>query len=250
MARPTLLKKMVHLYTNHDNGFYCFWMFWDIDNLIQRYPLVVDRNLATNLNTAHNMFCQIAESQDITLTILEKVWFKYVLFSKIKSSGRYVDRILFAFLGQPTMKIKCATDELTTKLLIDELQGEESISFCYLKRGLDFGTKPTGDTPEKRGSTPVRSKTRSATDFDPAGNAGFMALETEDDLPFRIAGVYQKYEKFDSYYDNFAVILETLDSLDLNLAFIQSSIVDLVQKSEKFKHLFGDYSTGYYIVLT
>jgi hypothetical protein len=249
MARPTLLKKMVHLYTNHDNGFYCFWMFWDIDNLIQRYPLVVDRNLATNLNTAHNMFCQIAESQDITLTILEKVWFKYVLFSKIKSTGRYVDRILFAFLGQPTMKIKCATDELTTKLIIHELQGEESISFCYLKRGLDFGTKPTRETPQLRGTPLLTSQSRSAIDFDAIGNPGFIALETEDDLPFRIAGVYQKYEKFDSYHENFAVILETLDSLDLNLAFNQSSIVDLVHKSEKFRHLFEENSR-YYIALT
>jgi hypothetical protein len=33
------------------------------------------------------------------------------------------------------------------------------------------------------------------------------------------------------------------------LAFNQSSIVDLVQKSEKFRHLFEENS-GYYIVLT
>ena len=68
-----------------------------------------------------NLFSSLENSQNIVLSVLEKVWNKYVLMNKLADSleGRFLDKIILAFLGSPTFSIQIY--ELAEKNSLEEL---------------------------------------------------------------------------------------------------------------------------------
>lgn len=101
------LKYVINFYSSKNHRFYCFWMYLTNYNLLQKYPIAVNDIVPISIDGL-NLFSQLEDTKNIMLPMLEKVWSKYVFINKIekKLRGRYIDRILLAFLGAPCQKYK------------------------------------------------------------------------------------------------------------------------------------------------
>jgi hypothetical protein len=83
------------------------WMHMLDHGKLQKYPIAVDEKVPLTEEGLY-LFSQLENSNNCVLTILEKAWNKYVYLNHLKDylQGRYIDRIILAFLGAPTMKLK------------------------------------------------------------------------------------------------------------------------------------------------
>ena len=125
-----------------------------------------------------NLFSSLENSQNIVLSVLEKIWSKYVHLNKIADQlqGRYIDRVILAFLGSPTFRIQI--DDIMEKNSIEQLAtvvlGKERLRNVLASQIQEEGQLISGN-PSKQLEFP------SMTNFDtPSVNlAGMDYLETD-----------------------------------------------------------------------
>lgn len=69
---------------------------------LQKYPIAVDDKMPIT-EEGMNLFTQLENSTNCVLSILEKTWNKYVFLNNLGDTltGRYIDKIMLAFLGAP-----------------------------------------------------------------------------------------------------------------------------------------------------
>lgn len=101
------LKHLIHFYSTCPGNFFLVWMYMKDHGLLQKYPMAVDDQMIIT-EEGMNLFTQLENSSNCILTILEKVWNKYVYLNNLQDSlqGRYMEKILLAFLGAPCQSQK------------------------------------------------------------------------------------------------------------------------------------------------
>lgn len=104
-------KDLIHILsplTDLYKAFIMFNMYFNIDNYVQKYRVLVDDYVPVTIDGV-NLFTQFEKGYNIILPLLEKSWNKYVSLADITKElegERYVDRVLLAYLGAPCIKLK------------------------------------------------------------------------------------------------------------------------------------------------
>jgi len=107
IRRKNHLRSLIHFKSSCQERFFLVWVYMRNYGRLQRYPLAVDDKFPIT-EEGMNLFSSLENSQNIVLSVLEKVWNKYVLMNKLADSleGRFLDKIILAFLGSPTFSIQ------------------------------------------------------------------------------------------------------------------------------------------------
>lgn len=113
--------------------FIVFNMYLQYEGIIQKYKLAVDDYLPLTQEGV-NLFCQAESGDNALLPFLEKAWAKYVYITNMKDkviNKECIDRIMLAFLGSPSLKIKTSYSNFEEEFMANYFEG--AYVFCYLK---------------------------------------------------------------------------------------------------------------------
>ena len=153
------LRNIINFYSDHTKKFYAVWMHM-VDNLIlQKYPIAVDDFVPIS-EDGMNLFSDLENTKNCILPILEKVWSKYVYLNDLKPflKGRYIDRIILAFLGAPCQKVvlKKPSNAVSEIEIVDQIQLLKKLIKCgkpdHLKAAAQVGgTVQEGDKSSVKG---------------------------------------------------------------------------------------------------
>ena len=101
------LKHVLHFYSSCPERFFMIWMHMKDHLRLQKYPIAVEDSMPIT-EEGMNLFSQLENSTNCVLTVLEKAWNKYVHLNKIGDTltGRYMEKIMLAFLGAPCETLK------------------------------------------------------------------------------------------------------------------------------------------------
>lgn len=254
LQRPRCIDKIVHLYTNHKIKLYCFWMYFDIEDVIQRYPVVIDSNLpVSEEGVGSNLFCQLEKPNNSIITYLEKAFNKYVFLNKkyrnldennnILTKGRFINLQMLAFQGQPCTKINCNSlgDDLTISFLKKQIDDNGTLCFAYLKKNPVFlDSRDISEIHDKKRKSSEAMSNFGNLSLKNTNEADYMGLnEIDDNLPFKIVGIFS-FPEIGEDQSQSAVIVETIIPVSFGFdAYSNYEIVKLTKLTKKFEHLFN-----------
>lgn len=131
IKRPEIVENIINMYSSPDNSFYCLNMYMNNFGILQKTALAVDDFVPISEDSS-NLFSQLEFSKSGLLSILEKVWIKYVHVHGFKPKNIIISRIAEAFLGVGTKSFEL--DEKTKPSELKEYFSEEGFSFAYLRK--------------------------------------------------------------------------------------------------------------------
>jgi hypothetical protein len=101
------LKQLFHFYSSCPERFFMIWMYMKDHGRLQKYPIAVDDKMIIT-EEGMNLFTQLENSNNCILSVLEKAWNKYVYLNNLGDTldGRYLEKIILAFLGAPCQSQK------------------------------------------------------------------------------------------------------------------------------------------------
>lgn len=140
VRRKSHLQSLIHFKSSCQERFFLVWVYMSNFGRLQRYPLAVDDRFPIT-EEGMNLFSSVENSQNIVLAVLEKVWNKYVYMNKISGQlqGRYIDKIILAFLGAPSFRVKI--HDVMERNSIEELAvvvlGKEGVKLAYQQQNTE-----------------------------------------------------------------------------------------------------------------
>ena len=166
LKEKQILKDVINIYSSEDHGFYCLNMYMTNNGILQKYPVAVDGNVPIT-EEGFNLFSQLETSKNSILSILEKVWVKYVHLHSLETKDRFlIPDLVLAFTGSGTKKMDLT--KKTTPSEVKEYMVPDSLSFAYLNL----------ESAEKYGIDPYTPYT--IKDIIPVSKGGIVVLETAE----------------------------------------------------------------------
>lgn len=139
IRRPADLSRVLNPFSKQSCFFFLFNLYFHSSGEVQQYPLAVD-DIVPLAKEGGNLYCQMERGDNVTLTMLEKAWAKYVYVCGLQErlqlaepSFQYIDKIMRAFLGAPVVKLDTRAEDFTTEF--QKLWRKGCFAFCYLRKG-------------------------------------------------------------------------------------------------------------------
>lgn len=115
--------------------FFCFNMYFQIKGHVLKTFIAVDDSLPLSQDGV-NLFAQLERGENVILPMLEKAWYKYANICDLRESlhrsrGRYIDKVMFAYLGCPSISLQTSSPDFMAQLQKYYYRG--AYIFCYLR---------------------------------------------------------------------------------------------------------------------
>ena len=132
VRHPEDLAQVVSDFTNPRKNFFVFNLYFEVARYVQPYLVAVDDFVPVN-SDGSNLFCQFDKGVNVLLPLIEKCWDKYVYLGELRKSllgRRYIERVMLAFLGAPSVRLKTQSRRFFDRFAATWFKG--SYSYAYL----------------------------------------------------------------------------------------------------------------------